>query len=119
MSNKAKGAKPVFRDVKCDKCLYNKGTYTSELGIQTYTIFRPEKIGWAVTAYYSRAFNQYINAKFTYTYDNFSPYNIGVGISTHYRRFNFYATMDNLLYLPRLKDSNYQSVQLGFNYILE
>ncbi len=119
MSNKSKGAKSVFRDVKCDKCLYNRGLYTSELGIQTYTIFRPEKIGWAVTAYYSREFNQYINAKITYTYDNFSPYNIGLGISTHYRRLNFYATMDNLLYLPRLKDSNYQSLQLGFNFIFE
>ena len=119
LSNRTKGAKPVFRDVKCDKCLYNKGLYTSELGIQTYTIFRPEKIGWAVTAYYSREFNQYINAKITYTYDNFSPYNIGLGISTHYRRLNFYATLDNLLYLPRLKDSNYQSLQLGFNFIFE
>ncbi len=119
MSNRTKGAKSAFRDVKCDKCLYNKGLYTSELGIQTYTIFRPEKIGWAVTAYYSREFNQYINTKITYTYDNFSPYNIGLGISTHYRRLNFYATMDNLLYLPRLKDSNYQSLQLGFNFIFE
>ena len=119
MSNKAKGSKSVFRDVKCDKCLYNKGLYTSELGIQTYTIFRPEKIGWAITAYYSREFNQYINAKITYTYDNFSPYNVGIGISTHFRRLNFYAAMDNLLYLPRLKDSNYQSLQLGFNFIFE
>ncbi len=119
LSNKAKGAKPVFRDVKCDKCLYNKDVFTSELGIQTYTIFRPEKIGWAVTAYYSREFNQYVNAKITYTYDNFSPYNIGLGISTHFRRLNFYATMDNLLYLHRLKDSNYQSLQLGFNFIFE
>jgi len=119
MSNKTKGAKSVFRDVKCDKCLYDKDIYTSELGIQTYTIFRPEKIGWAVTAYYSREFNQYINAKITYTYDNFSPYNIGLGISTHFKRLNFYATMDNLLYLPRLKDSNYQSLQFGFNFIFE
>ena len=117
--NKGKDEKAVFRDVNCEKCLSNYNYNTSEVGIQTYTIFRPDKIGWAVTAYYSRSFNQYINTKVTYTYDAFSPYNIGIGLSSHYKSFNFYATMDNLLYLPRLKESNYQSIQLGINFIFE
>ena len=119
MSNKSNGEKSVFRDVRCEKCLSVEEILTSEIGIQTYTIFRPDKIGWAVTAYYSREFNRYINAKITYTYDNFSRYNIGLGVSTHFQRFNFYATLDNLLYLHRLKDSNYQSMQVGFNFIFE
>jgi hypothetical protein len=119
MNNKTKGEKSVFRGVKCYKCLSNKDVFTSEIGLQTYTIFWPDKIGWALTGFYSREFNRYINAKITYTYDNFSPYNIGLGVSTHYQRFNFYATLDNLLYLHRLKDSNYQSIQVGFNFIFE
>ena len=119
MYNNGKENESVFRNVNCYKCLSDENNFTSEIGIQTYTIFRPSKIGWAFTTYYSRSFNRYINAKISYTFSNFSPYNIGLGISTHFRRFNFYATMDNLLYLPRLKDSNYQSIQIGFNFIFE
>lgn len=109
----------VFRNVKCYKCLTTDAILTSEVGIQTYTVFRPNKIGWAITGYYSREFNKYINAKITYTYDDFSPYNIGLGLSTHYKKINFYVTADNLLNLPKLKDSNYQSFQFGMNFIFQ
>ncbi|MCF6296784.1 MAG: DUF5723 family protein [Flavobacteriaceae bacterium] len=118
-NNKRKANKPVFRDVRCQECLSNGAVLTSELGIHTYTIFRPNKMGWAVTAFYSRELTRYLNTKITYTYDNFSAKNIGFGLSTHFKKFNFYATADNLLNLPKLKDSNYQSFQLGMNFMFE
>jgi len=89
----------------------------TEFGIQTYTAFRPGKADWAITAFFSRELTKYLNTKITYTYDQFSAKNIGLGFSTHIRDFNFYATADNLLALYKLKDSNYQSFQFGMNFI--
>lgn len=115
--NNSKTETSAFRNVKCYKCLSDDSVLKSEIGFHTYTIFRPNKIGWAITGFYSREFNKYINAKITYTYDNFSMYNIGIGLSTHYKSFNLYITADNLLNLFNVKDSNYQSFQFGMNFI--
>jgi len=91
----------------------------TEFGIQTYTAFRPNKVDWAITAFFSRELTKNLNTKITYTYDQFSAKNIGLGFSTHVRGFNFFATADNLLDLLKLKDSNYQSFQLGMNFIFD
>lgn len=89
----------------------------TEFGLQTYMAFRPDKLVWAVTPFVSTDINRYLTAKFTYTYNKFSAKNIGLGISTHFKSFNFYVTADNLLDLPKWKDSNNQSVQLGMNFM--
>lgn len=91
----------------------------TEFGIQTYTAFRPNKLDWAITAFYSREIIKNFNAKITYTYSQFSAKNIGLGFSTHIRNFNFYATADNLVDLFKIKDSNYQSFQFGMNFIFD
>ncbi len=90
---------------------------TTEFGLQTYVAFHPNRMIWAVTPFISRDINKYLSAKFTYTYSKFSAKNIGLGISTHYKSFNFYVTADNLLALPKWKDSNYQSAQFGMNFM--
>lgn len=89
----------------------------TEFGLQTYMAFRPDKLVWAVTPFVSTDINRYLTAKFTYTYNEYSAKNIGLGISTHFKSFNFYVAADNLLDLPKWKDSNYQSVQLGMNFM--
>lgn len=90
---------------------------TTEFGLQTYVAFHPNRMIWAVTPFISRDINKYLSAKFTYTYSKFSAKNIGLGISAHYKSFNFYVTADNLLALPKWKDSNYQSAQFGMNFM--
>jgi hypothetical protein len=116
LSNKKGKSKSVFRNVSCD--IDQTGDELgSAIGIQVYTDFKPNKTIWAVTTFYSRELSRYIHAKITYTYDQISATNIGVGISTHIKDFNFYATADNLLALPKLKDSNYQSFQFGMNFV--
>ncbi|NOQ92423.1 MAG: hypothetical protein GQ552_06885 [Flavobacteriaceae bacterium] len=91
----------------------------TEIGLQTYVDFRPNKVLWAITPFISKEINNYLTAKLTYTYDQFSAKNIGLGFSTHIRDFNLYATADNLLALSKLKDSNYQSFQFGMNFIFD
>ena len=89
----------------------------TEVGLQTFVDFRSNAVKWAVTPFISKEINKYLTAKFTYTYNKFSAKNIGLGISTHYKSFNLYVTADNLLNLPKLKDSNYQSFQFGMNFM--
>jgi hypothetical protein len=114
--NRKKGDDYVFRNVN-SIAYAGKEFLVSELGLQTFTVFYPNQTHWAVTAFYSREINKYLSSKITYTYDKFSPTNFGIGVSTHFNRFNFYATADNLLDLPNWKNSNYQSFQFGMNFI--
>ena len=85
--------------------------------MQVFTEFRPQYPIWAVTGFYSRELTKFLSAKATYTVDKFSYYNIGVGISAHIKSFNIYATADNLVALASIKNSNYQSIQFGMNFI--
>ncbi len=112
------GNKTVYRNTWCDPYddLNFSDVLTSEVGLQTYTAFRPSKIVWGVTAFYSRELTQYLNAKVSYTVDQFSAKNIGLGLSTNIRRFNLFLSADNLLDLFQYTNSNYQSVQLGMNF---
>jgi len=108
--------------IKLDPCIgsfaHDRGL-ESEYGLQVYSEFRPVTVLWAVTGFYSRQFSKSLNAKFTYTVDRFSFYNIGVGLSARIKQFNFFVAADNLLALPTVRDSNYQSFQLGMNVIIK
>ena len=116
LRNRKTKRKSAMRNVSCD-IDYVGSNLGSAIGIQLYTDFKPSKTFWAVTGFYSRELSKSIHAKITYTYDQFSPYNIGLGVSTHIKSFNFYATADNLLALPKVRNSNYQSIQFGMNFI--
>lgn len=113
---KVKQDPQAFRNVRAD---LSSDYLLSTFGMQVFTEFRPKYPLWAVTGFYSRELNKYISIKATYTVDKFSYYNIGFGFSTHIKSFNFYATADNLVALASLKDSNYQSVQFGMNFIFK
>lgn len=105
----------IYRDSRYVSAVEN--LLTTEIGIQTYTAFKPKTVDWAVTTFISHDFNPYISTKLTYTYDAYSPVNLGLGISTHYKIFNLFATADNLLNLFKIKESNYQSIQFGMNFV--
>ena len=111
---KVKQDMSAFRNVRAD---LSSDYLISSYGMQIYTEFRPKYLVWAVTGFYSREINKYLSMKATYTVDKFSYYNIGFGLSTHIKSFNFYATADNLVALASVKNSNYQSFQFGMNFI--
>ena len=110
---------PVFSNDWCDSGKSGDKTLTSEYGLQLYSEFRPETVLWALTGFYSREFIKGLNAKFTYTVDRFSFYNIGIGLSARINQFNLFVAADNLLALPQVRDSNYQSIQLGMSVIIK
>lgn len=108
-----------YGKTKEDDCIrsYSKNPNANGIGIQLFGIFRPRKPQLAATLFYYRHFSKYLRAKITYTADDFSYKNIGLGVSTHLSKFNFYITADNLLGYSDLSKSNNQSIQLGFNLI--
>jgi hypothetical protein len=116
MKRKVKPDKSAFRNVRGD---LSSDFLISSFGMQVYTEFRPNYPLWAVTAFYSRELTHYLNTKVTYTVDRFSATNIGLGASVHVKSFNFYTAIDNLLALPNIKNSNYQSFQFGMNFIFK
>ena len=108
---------PVFRNVwGQDKDAY-KRTLETSYGLQLFSEFRPTTVMWGVTGFYSREFTDALAAKITYTVDRYSFSNIGIGFSARINRFNVFIAADNLLALPQAMDSNYQSLQLGMNFI--
>ncbi|MFD1316773.1 DUF5723 family protein [Namhaeicola litoreus] len=117
LTNYRRNGNSVFRNVRS---IYNFDQYElyEEFGIQTFTEFHPASVQWGVTGFYARSLNEYISAKATYTLDSFSYTNFGLGISTHFNTFNFFVTADNLIGLFNYKESNYQSVQVGLNMII-
>ena len=93
--------------------------YLNEVGVQLYSIFRPVKPQLAASLFYTRRIAKFLKAKVTYTVDSYSFYNIGVGVSSQFGKFNFYAATDNLLGVTDLYNSKKISVSLGMNLIFE
>jgi len=61
--------------------------------------------------------SQRVHTKVTYTIDNYSSNNIGVGLSAQVGKLNFYGMVDNILQFTNIAAANSISAQLGFNLI--
>ena len=108
-----------FGEKRSKHCYDNtfKEFYTDAFGAQLYTVFRPLRQQFALTGFYEKSFSNKVHAKVTYTVDNYSYYNIGVGISTQVGKINFYGILDNIAELSDISNSNNISLQFGFNLL--
>lgn len=102
----------------CDYRIENKRKTHSKLGMHLFAIKRPKDFKYAFTTYYDRKINQNLRMKLSYTLDDFSYANVGMLVSTGWKRFNFFLAADNLFGYFNLAKSYYQSVQLGFQFII-
>ncbi len=102
---------------KACNCVDNDIGDLNEIGVQLYSISRPKIVQGALTFYYYRKLFRALKLKGTYTIDSFSFKNIGMGVSSHIGKVNFYIIADNLLYYQNLAKARSVSFQLGFNYI--
>ncbi|MFT6958974.1 MAG: hypothetical protein ACJA17_000058 [Polaribacter sp.] len=94
-----------------------KEFYTDAFGAQLYTVVRPLKQQFAGTGFYEKSFSNKLHAKVTYTVDDYSYYNLGVGISAQIWKINFYGIVDNIAELSDISGSNNLSLQFGFNLL--
>ncbi len=100
----------------CD-CLNMDGSqlHKQNVGLQFYSIFRPQGPQMAGTLFYYRRISNFLSAKATYTVDSFSSSNVGLGIAADIGKVNFYLAADNLLRYNNLAKAKSVSLQLGFN----
>lgn len=94
-----------------------KDFYDNAVGGQFYTVFRPNGPRIALTGFYERKFSKHLNTKFTYTVDDFSYTNFGVGLSVNVWKLNIYGLADNVLALTDVADAHRASLQFGINFI--
>lgn len=105
----------------CD-CLKKGGSgpkTNQGVGLQLYSIFRPQRLQLAGTLFYHRRFTEYLSAKATYTVDSYSFSNVGLGVVADIGKVNFYLAADNLISYGNLAKAKSVSLQLGFNIIID
>ena len=94
-----------------------KDYYDNAVGAQIYGVARPNGLRVALTGFYERKFAKFLNTKVTWTVDDFSATNIGVGVSTNFWKLNVYGLIDNVFQLGDVTDANTASAQFGVNFI--
>ncbi len=95
-----------------------KDFYDNTVGGQLYTIFLPTGPKLALTGFYQRKLSKSLNTKITYTVDDFSYTNFGVGISINIWKLNLYGMADNVFKITDVADAHTTSFQMGINYIV-
>ncbi len=100
----------------CDCRNMGRGSEREQaIGLQFFSMARPKGWQMAGTFYYYRKIFDFLTAKATYTYDAYETSNVGVGLSTAFKKFNFYLALDNLLRYGNLAKAKSVSLQFGFN----
>ena len=108
-----------FGEKRSKYCYDNtlKDFYTNAFGAQLYSVFRPLRQQFAFTSFYEKSFSNKLQAKITHTIDDYSHYNIGLGVSARIWKINFYGILDNLTKLSDISSANNVSLQFGFNLL--
>jgi len=108
-----------FGEKRSKYCYDNtsKEFYTDAFGAQLYAVFRPLSEQFALTGFYEKSISNKLHAKVTYTIDDYSYYNIGLGVSAQIWKINFYGILDNIAALSDISSANNISLQFGFNFI--
>ena len=91
--------------------------YTDAVGAHLFTVFRPLFPQVALTGFYQKSLTDKIHAKATYTIDDYSFANLGLGFSIQISKLNLYTTFDNILNYGNITRSNNIRFQIGANLI--
>ena len=94
-----------------------KDYYDNAVGAQLFSVFRPNGARLALTGFYERRLADFLNTKVTWTIDDFSATNFGLGVSAHIWKFNVYGGLNNLFGLNDLSNTNTAGAQLGVNLL--
>jgi len=108
-----------YGEVRLNTACYDtsKMYYSNAIGLQLFTVFRPLKPEFALTAFYEKAFTENLLTKVTYTIDQFSATNVGLGLSTKLGNVSIFGMIDNVFKLEEFTTANNVSVQFGINLI--
>ncbi len=104
------------KEENCSDMSFND-YYDNTIGGQIFSVLTPIGPRFALTGFYERKLSKRINTKITYTVDDFSNSNIGLGVSANIWKLNVYTAIDNVLGLTNVAASNSASFQFGINFI--
>lgn len=105
-----------FGNQDCD-CFNDETFAKNNIGLQLYTIKRPQGFQGAVTGYYDLSLSSFLRTKVSYTVDPFSTSNLGVLLSTRINKFNFYIAAENVLDYTNIAKARNAAVQFGFQLL--
>lgn len=92
-----------------------KEYYTSTLGVHLYAVTRPLATQFAITSFFEHTISEQFHGKITYTIDEFSYTNVGLGLSTQIGKVNIYGMIDNIFKLADVATASSSSFQFGIN----
>lgn len=116
------GVRYSFGRARTSKECYDetyKDYYNNSVGLQLFAITRPLSTQIAATLFLEKNIGENFHAKFTYTVDDFSMSNIGVGVSTQIGIVQMYGLVGNVFKLSDLTEAATASLQFGFNLIFD
>ncbi|PQJ22981.1 DUF5723 family protein [Tenacibaculum sp. SG-28] len=102
----------------CHDTSYNS-YYDNAIGGHVFTVIRPTGPKFAITGFYEKRLLEVLKARVTYTVDDFSYSNIGLGLSAKMGIVNVYGIFDNLLHISDIAAANATALQVGVNLIFK
>jgi len=110
-----------FNRYKSGTCKYcydgEDPPYLDAVGVQLFTQFRPKRPQLALSFFYYKRWFNFLKTKINYTIDDYSYKNLGLLVSTHFNKINFYVSANNLLEYSNLARARGAALQFGFNII--
>lgn len=94
-----------------------KDYFDNAVGLQVFSVFRPNGARMAFTGFYERRLADFLNTKVTWTVDDFSATNFGLGISAHVWKLNLYGGVNNIFGLNDLSTTHTATAQFGVNLL--
>lgn len=94
-----------------------KDYFDNAVGLQVFSVIRPNGARMAFTGFYERRLADFLNTKVTWTIDDFSATNFGLGVSAHIWKLNIYGGVNNIFGLNDLSSTHTASAQFGLNLL--
>lgn len=106
------------KNKNCHDTSYNT-YFDNAIGGHVFAVIRPTGPKFAVTGFYEKRLFEVLKARVTYTVDDFSYSNIGLGLSAKMGVVNVYGIFDNLLHISDIASANASALQVGVNLIFK
>ena len=97
----------------------NEGTYSSAIGLHLFAVTRPLRTQLATSVFVERRIGQHLQVKMSYTADDFSTSNIGMGLVMKFGGVQMYGMFGNVLKFSELAGAQTAALDFGVNLIFD
>lgn len=109
-----------FGETKDCNCLWpEEYSYKNNISFMLKAIKRPLNVQFEATTSYDTLIASQLHAKFTYTIDSYSFYNLGILLSARYKNINIYGGFDNLIGYMNLAKTKTAGLQIGAQILID